>query len=93
MLARCGLLRGRRLPLCLFGAFYAVFLYGGIMNPAAALLWGGEALNRAILLSYYATGLPMDLIHAAATVLFLWILSPTILTQLTRLQTKYGPLV
>ena len=93
VLARCGLLTGKRLPLCLFGAVCAVFLYGGIMNPAAALLWGGEALNRAILLSYYATGLPMDLIHAAATVLFLWVLSPTILTQLTRLQTKYGPLV
>ncbi len=89
---RFGVLPPRRWPLCVFGAVSAVVIYGGIMNPAAALLWGGEALNRAVLLSYYATGLPMDLIHAAATALFLWALAPTILTQLSRLQTKYGAL-
>ena len=92
VLVRFGVLPPRRLPLCVFGAVSAVVIYGGIMNPAAALLWGGEALNRAVLLSYYATGLPMDLIHAAATALFLWALAPTILTQLSRLQTKYGAL-
>lgn len=93
VLVRCGALRPRRGPLCVFGAASAVVIYGGIMNPAAALLWGGETLNREILLSYYATGLPMDLIHAAATVLFLWALAPTILTQLARLQQKYGALL
>lgn len=93
VLVRFGVLRARRGPLCVFGAVSAVLIYGGIMNPVTALLWGGEALNREILLSYYAAGLPMDLIHAAATVLFLWALAPTILTQLSRLQTKYGALV
>ena len=93
VLVRFGVLRARRKPLCVFGAISAVVVYGGIMNPATALLWGGEALNREILLSYYATGLPMDLIHAAATALFLWALAPTILTQLARLQQKYGALL
>ena len=92
VLVRFGILRARRGALCVFGALSAVVIYGGIMNPATALLWGGEALNREILLSYYATGLPMDLIHAAATALFLWALAPTILTQLSRLQVKYGSL-
>ena len=91
ILARCRVLPVRRGALCVFGAVCAVVVYGGIMNPVSALLWGG-ALNREILLSYYGSGLPMDLIHAAATAVFLWALAPTILGQLSRLQTTHGSL-
>ena len=90
--ARCRILPPRRGALCVFGAVVAVVVYGGIMNPVSALLWGGGALNKEILLSYYGSGLPMDLIHAAATAMFLWALAPTILGQLSRLQTTHGPL-
>lgn len=91
ILARCRVLPPRRGALCVFGAVCAVVVYGGIMNPVSALLWGG-ALNREILFSYYLSGLPMDLIHAAATAMFLWALAPTILGQLSRLQTTHGSL-
>ncbi len=92
VLVRFRVLRPRRGSLCIFGALSAVVIYGGIMNPATALLWGGEALSPEILFSYYAAGLPMDLIHAAATAIFLWALAPTILDQLARLQMKHGAL-
>ncbi len=90
ILSRVGILRRSRLSLCAFGAVSAIVIYGGIMNPASALLWGGEALNGRILLTYYAAGFPMDCIHAAATALFLWFLAPTMLQTLDRVREKYG---
>lgn len=89
VLSRVGLLRRSRPALCVFGAAAAIVIYGGIMNPASALIWGGEALNREILLTYYAAGFPMDCVHAAATVLFLWFLAPTVLDTLQRVKEKY----
>ena len=35
-------------------------------------------------------GLPFDLIHAAATVIFLWFFSRPMLEKLDRLKVKYG---
>ncbi len=87
-LAHCGVLHRSRLSLSVFGAVSALVVYGGILNPASALLWGGEALNAKILLSYYVTGLPMDLVHACASFFFLWILSEPMLEQLSRVRRK-----
>lgn len=42
------------------------------------------------LLAVYASGLPFDLVHAAATVLFLAILGPAMIEKLERLKRKYG---
>ncbi|MBQ6020452.1 MAG: ATP-binding cassette domain-containing protein [Clostridia bacterium] len=85
-----GKLRQSRLFLCLFGAFCAVIVYGGLMNPSTALLWGGAQLTWGTVMSYYATGFPLDLVHAAATVLFLWFGAPPMLEKLGRMKTKYG---
>ena len=87
-LAQCGVLHRSRLSLSVFGAVSALVVYGGILNPASALLWGGEVLNVKILLSYYVTGLPMDLVHACASFFFLWILSEPMLEQLSRVRLK-----
>ena len=85
--------RSRRpLTLAAFGAFSAIVIYGGIMNPVTALIWGGEALNGGIILTYYATGFPMDVIHAAASALFLGALSTPMLEKFERLKTKYNVL-
>ena len=48
---------------------------------------GGPA---GMILTYYATGFPVDLMHAAATVLFLWILADPMLEKLDRVKVKYG---
>ena len=89
VLFRKGLLRRTRLSLCVFGALAAICIYGGIMNPSAALMAGG-VLNWKILLTYYATGFPMDLIHAAATAVFLWFGAEPMLEKLDRIKVKYG---
>lgn len=89
VLFRKGLLRRTRLALSIFGALCAVIIYGGIMNPASAIMWQNE-INWKIILVYYATGFPFDLVQAAATALFLWFLSRPMLEKLDRIKVKYG---
>ena len=52
-------------------------------------MWQGGA-SWEVVLSYWAAGLPMDLVQAAATALYLWFLTGPVLEKLERLQTKYG---
>ena len=85
-----GLLRRSRGSLATFGAFAAVIIYGGIMNPAAALMYNTQSINWEIILAYYVSGLPMDLIHAAATVIFIFLAAEPMLEKLDRIKVKYG---
>ena len=90
ILFRKGLLRRSRGSLATFGAFCAVFIYGGIMNPVSALMWSPASLNVNTLMAYYISGLPMDLVHAAATVVFILITAEPMLEKLDRIKIKYG---
>ena len=89
ILFRKGLLFRKKLSLCTFGFISAVLIYGGIMNPAAALL-SGDKLNWNILLPYYITGFPVDCVQGIATVLFLWFGAEPMLEKLDRIKVKYG---
>lgn len=90
VLFRKGLLRRSRGSLAAFGAFSAVIIYGGIMNPAAALMYNSQTINWEMLKAYYVSGLPMDLIHAAATVIFIFLAAEPMLEKLDRIKVKYG---
>ena len=81
--------RPKKLTLCVFGAFASIVLYGGIMNPAAALIWSGEELSLSVLVTYWLTGFPVDCVQAAATVLFLWLGADPMLDRLTRIRERY----
>lgn len=87
---RKGFLVRSRKSLCIFGVICSFVIYGGIMNPAAALIWGSESLNFKILLGYYVTGFPSDVVHACATALFLWFGADPMLQKLDRIKIKYG---
>ena len=89
VLYRKGVLRRGRLSLCIFGVICSTIVYGGIMNPASALMWS-NTINWKIILSYYVTGLPVDLVHAIATFFFLWLIAEPMLEKLDRIKTKYG---
>ena len=67
----------------------STIVYGGIMNPASALMWA-HTINWKIILSYYITGLPVDLVRAIATFFFLWLIAEPMLEKLDRIKTKYG---
>lgn len=89
ILFRKGLLRKTRGALCMFGGLATIFIYGGIMNPASVLMWQAKP-NAEMFWSAYLMGLPFDLIHAAATVFFLWFLSGPMIEKLDRIKVKYG---
>ena len=69
--------------------FFTIFIiYGGIMNPAALFMsvydftWEG-------LLAIYISGIPVDLVHASSTFIFLWIGAKPLLEKLQRIKIKY----
>ncbi len=89
LLFQKGLLRRARLPLSIFGFLATLLIYGGIMNPAAMLIYQPTP-SWPLLLAYFIQGVPVDLVHAVSTFLFLWLLSDTMLEKLDRVKTKYG---
>lgn len=90
VLFKKGWLRRNKISLAVFGAICAVVVYGGIMNPASALMWSGENLSWSMIFAYYLTGFPMDLVHAFATAFFLIVIAEPMLEKLDRIKTKYG---
>lgn len=90
ILFRKGLLRRNRESLAVFGAVAALIIYGGIMNPASVLMFNPSALNANMILASYVSGFFMDLIHAAATFVFLMLAAEPMLEKLDRIKVKYG---
>jgi energy-coupling factor transport system ATP-binding protein len=84
-----GRLRPEKAALCVFGALAALLVYGPTVNFASALIWQPN-LNWGMVLAALASGLPFDLIHAGATVIFLWLGAEPMLRKLERMETKYG---
>ncbi len=90
VLFKKGLLRRSRLSLAVFGAFTAVIIYGGIMNPAAAFMVSSQTVTFKTLMAYYISGLPMDLVHGFGTALFIMIAAEPMLEKMDRIKVKYG---
>ena len=84
-----GLLKARKRDLCIYGFLSVVLIYGGIMNPASILMSYGS-ITPASLVAFYISGIPVDLVHALSTVIFLWFLSRPLLEKLERIKKKYG---
>lgn len=90
VLFKKGWLRRTRISLAVFGALSATAIYGGIMNTSSALMFSPQSINFKMLLAYYVTGLPMDLIHGFSTALFLLLVAEPMLEKLERIKAKYG---
>ena len=75
--------------LSIFGVIASTIIYGGIMNPASALMWS-NTINWNILKSYYLTGVPIDLVRAIGTFFFLWLGAEPLLQKFDRIKTKYA---
>lgn len=78
-----------RLKFSIFGFILTMVIYGGIMNPAAAIMWY-ETLTIPILKAYYISGIPYDFVHASGTAFFLWFGSKPMLEKISRVKVKYG---
>lgn len=89
LLFRKGLLLRDKKSLCIFGGISTFIIYGGLMNPAAVIIFQ-EKINLDMILASYLTGMPFDLVHAASTVIFLYLIAEPMLEKLDRIKQKYG---
>ncbi|MDO5391397.1 MAG: ECF transporter S component [Eubacteriales bacterium] len=84
-----GILKAKKLHLCIYGFLSVFFIFGGIMNPAAILMSYGYITKKS-LIAFYISGAPVDLVQATSTVIFLWFMSRPLLEKLERIKRKYG---
>lgn len=85
--------RGRgklfRLWTCIYGGVSVLFIYGGLMDTQSVFM-SSPKFSKEVFLAYYISGFPFNLIHAACTVVFLFLLLEPILRKLERVRKKYG---
>lgn len=89
VLTERGILSKRRATICIYGFLSTLILYGGILNPISVILYQ-ESVNMEMILASFLMGVPFDLIHAASTAFFLWMLQKPMEEKLFRIKTKYG---
>lgn len=89
ILFKKGLLKKTRPWLCLFGGIATLVIYGGIINIGTMLMSMGKFTWEG-LITFYISGFPFDIIHAIATIFFLFILSKPMMEKIERVKIKYG---
>ena len=89
ILFKKGRLKKNKLQLCIYGGLSTFFIYGGIINIGSLLMFTSHFSFKA-LMATYASGIPFDLVHAAATIFFLFIISNPMIEKLDRIKIKYG---
>lgn len=77
------------IQLVVFGALATLIIYGTIMDTSSLFSMSDEVSFKA-LLSLFASGFIMNVIHALSTVVFLLLLSKPLLKKLQRIKIKYG---
>lgn len=90
ILAKKGIIgRDRRAATAVFGGL-AVLLVVGPLLDTCTLFTMSTMVSAESVGSIYLSGLPVNLVHAAATVLTLWLLCRPMLEKLDRIRVKYG---
>ena len=79
----------KRSSLCLFGLISPLVIYGGIMN-FASLLMMSYTINKESIMAIYLSGIPMDMLHAVSTVIFLAVGGKPMLEKIERVKKKHG---
>ena len=86
---RYGIMGKSRTGIALFGFLSVIVVYGGIMNPAAVLMMQPHPTAEMVWMAYIM-GFPFDLVHAAATAVFLWLGAEPLCDKTERVKIKYG---
>ena len=89
VLARKGKLTTKRLPLCVYGGFMSLCVYGFLMDTYTVLTMNFVS-NWKEVLAIYVSGFPVNCIHASATIIFLWVLAKPLTEKINRVKKKYG---
>ena len=84
-----GLLSKRRIPLAIFGGLIVVTIVGPILDTCS-LFTMTPIITKESVVAIYLSGLPINFIHATATVLTLLLISKPMFEKLDRIRLKYG---
>lgn len=82
-------IKKNKIFLGIFGFLMTLVIYGGILNPASIIMWQNN-ITWDMILSSYIAGMPLDVVHAFATAIFIWFISEPMIEKLDRIKTKYG---
>lgn len=88
LLSRKGLLKKKRLSLCIFGGSVVMLVVGPLLDTCA-LFTMTSVITKESAVSVYLSGLPVNAVHATATVLTL-LMSEPMFEKLDRIKMKYG---
>lgn len=90
MMGKKGVLKGEKpLPAAIFGAVVVVAIVGPILDTST-LFTASSEINTASAGAVYLSGLPVNVVHASATFLTIFLLCKPITEKLERIKIKYG---
>ena len=78
-----------KMKLCIFGGVIILCIVGPLLDTATFFMGVGH-LNMGNALAVYMSGIPVNAVHAAATVLTLYFFSRPLFEKLDRIKSKYG---
>ena len=88
LLTHLGVMPNRRITLSAAGFFLTIIIYGGIANMSS-LIFAAYDVSWEMIFALYLSGLPVDIIHGAATSFFLYILSGSVLYETSRIRKRF----
>ena len=91
LLYRKGIVSKNRLSLCVYGGAVVLLVVGPLLDTCA-LFTMASMLTAQSAAAVYLSGLPVNAVHATATVLTLLLVSQPMFEKLDRIQLKYGML-
>lgn len=78
----------KKYHVCIFGIAATVVIYGVIMDIASVLMYTGEVSANA-LIAACISGIPVNIIHALSTVIFLALLQKGMIKKLQRIKRSF----
>lgn len=90
LLAKAGILKGeKRVPAAIYGGIVVLCIVGPLLDTSSLFTISTEVTKESAA-AIYLSGLPVNAVHALATVLTILLLSKPITEKLNRIKMKYG---
>lgn len=83
--------KDKKLRLCIYGAFVSLCIFGLLMDTYTVFTMDFVSSWPEVL-AVYASGFPVNCVHAVGTFLFLSVLAKPMIEKIERVRTKYGML-
>ena len=78
-----------KVVLCVYGFIMTFVVYGLILDTATVFMYTDRPKISSFM-STYAMGIPFNIVHGIATVVFLLLLAKPLFNKLSRMKEKYG---